>query len=101
GEVRFYAAPRRLAVVVDNLDETTPSKEVVVWGPPVKVAFDSEGLLTKAGEAFARKNAIDPATISAMVENDGSQDKLCLRTTSEGVATHSLLGDLITTALAA
>lgn len=32
GDVRFYAAPRRLAVVVDSLDEITPSKEVVIWG---------------------------------------------------------------------
>ncbi|MCK9506424.1 MAG: glycine--tRNA ligase subunit beta, partial [Porticoccaceae bacterium] len=101
GDVRFYAAPRRLAVVVDSLDEITPSKEVVVWGPPVKVAFDSEGLLTKAGEAFARKNAVDPAAMAGMVENDGSQDKLCLRTTSEGVATSTLLGNLVNTALAA
>ncbi|MGD9659700.1 MAG: glycine--tRNA ligase subunit beta [Porticoccaceae bacterium] len=101
GEVRFYAAPRRLAVVVASLDETTPSKEVVAWGPPVKVAIDSEGLLTKAGEAFARKNGVDPAVIATMVENDGTQDKLCLRATSEGVATSTLLGNLVNAALAA
>lgn len=101
GTVNFYAAPRRLAVFVAGVDEATPSKELMVWGPPVKVAFDSEGSLTKAGQAFASKNGVDPSRIRDMIANDGTQDKLCLRTVSDGVATTTLLGDIVNTALAA
>lgn len=101
GDVRFFAAPRRLAVFVGALADSTPAKDVVVWGPPTKVAFDGEGKATKAGEAFATKNGIDPTQLAVYVANDGSQDKLCLRSTSAGVATTSLLADFVNHALAA
>src|SRR5690606_39624942 len=34
GDTTLYAAPRRLALLVTNLDEQTPSKEIINWGPP-------------------------------------------------------------------
>jgi len=98
-EVRFYAAPRRLAVFVGNLADTTPRREQISWGPPVKVAFTSEGSLTKAGEAFARKHDLAPDALKDCVDNDGTQDKLCVRTASEGVATSTLLGTVVSQAL--
>lgn len=48
GDVVAYAAPRRLAVVIKNLDTQAPSADIVAWGPPVKVAFDAEGQPTRA-----------------------------------------------------
>ena len=99
GDARFYAAPRRLAVQVAGIDESSPDKEIVSWGPPVKIAIDSEGSPTKAGQAFASKNGLDPASLADYVENDGSQDKLCLRRTEAGVATGELLGGIVTAAL--
>ena len=99
GDARFYAAPRRLAVQVAGIDEASPDKEIVSWGPPTKIAFDSEGSPTKAGQAFATKNGLDSATLVDFVENDGSQDKLCLRRTEAGVATGELLGGIVAAAL--
>ena len=57
--IKPFAAPRRLAVLVENLASETPSKELVVWGPPAAIAFDKEGQPTKAALAFAEKNGID------------------------------------------
>ena len=37
--IKPFAAPRRLAVLVENLASETPSKELVVWGPPAAIAF--------------------------------------------------------------
>ena len=55
-DVKVYATPRRLAVIVEGLENKTEDEEKIVKGPIAKVAFDENGNLTKAGEGFARKN---------------------------------------------
>lgn len=55
-DIKVYATPRRLAVIVDGLENKTEDEEKIVKGPIAKVAFDEAGNLTKAGEGFARKN---------------------------------------------
>lgn len=55
-DVKVYATPRRLAVIVDGLENKTEDEEKIVKGPIAKVAFNEAGNLTKAGEGFARKN---------------------------------------------
>ncbi len=54
--IKVYATPRRLAVIIEGLDEKTADEVKVVKGPIKNVAFDENGNLTKAGEGFARKN---------------------------------------------
>ena len=82
--VSSFATPRRLAVVVEQLDEQLPTKEFLQWGPPVKVAFSDDGSVTKAGLAFAEKNGIAVEDLRDYIANDGTQDKLCKRIVSEG-----------------
>lgn len=101
GDVQLFAAPRRLGVLIGEVADSTEAKEIVKWGPPAKVAFDKEGNPTKAGEAFANKNGLNIAQLSDLIENDGSQDKLCHRATELGVATTSLLANMVNEALAA
>lgn len=93
GAVKSYATPRRLALVVEQLAEQTPVKEVIAWGPPAKIAFDADGNPSKAAEAFARKNGIEVADLKT--ENDGKIDKLCHRASAGGVNTAELLGDIV------
>jgi len=100
GEVTTYGAPRRLAVLIKDLQTQTPDQDVVNWGPPAKVAFDSDGNPTRAAEAFAKKNSVELSALSGLVENDGQQDKLCVRHTAAGNPTESLLGDIINQSLA-
>ena len=99
--VTIYGAPRRLAVLVKDLETQTPDQDVVSWGPPAKVAFDNDGNPTRAAEAFAKKNGVELAALSGLVENDGQQDKLCARRTTVGSPTETLLGDIINQSLAA
>ena len=101
GEVTIYGAPRRLAVLIKDLETQTPDQDVVNWGPPAKVAFDSDGNPTRAAEAFAKKNSVELSALSGLVENDGQQDKLCVRKTAVGSPTETLLGDIINQSLAA
>lgn len=101
GEVRSYAAPRRLAIVIKDLDTQTPNAEIVVWGPPIKVAFDADGQPTKAAQAFAEKNGIELNQLSSHIDNDGQQDKLCVRRVEAGVPTSDLLAAVINQSLSA
>ncbi|XP_006656540.2 glycine--tRNA ligase, chloroplastic/mitochondrial 2 [Oryza brachyantha] len=58
GKVRSYGTPRRLAVVVENLNMKQMEEEIELRGPPVAKAFDQEGKPTKAAEGFCRKNNV-------------------------------------------
>lgn len=95
--VEPFASPRRLAVRVNGLQSTTPVKEVTVWGPPAKVAFDQEGQPTKAAQAFAKKNNI--AIDQLQTANDGKADKLCVSKSEGGEDLTSLLPEIVQRAL--
>lgn len=56
--IKVYASPRRLAVLVENLKERENSEKITLIGPPYKVAVDNEGRFTKAAISFAEKNSI-------------------------------------------
>ncbi len=97
-EARGFATPRRLAVMVKDLDEQTPRKEQTIWGPPAKIAFDTEGKPTKAAQAFARKNGIDVSELKT--ESDGKVEKLIYRCNTGGLATVVLLEQAVSASLA-
>lgn len=96
--IKAFAAPRRLAVLVENLADQTPSKELVVWGPPAAIAFDAEGKPTKAALAFADKNGINASALKA--ESDGKVEKLVARISAQGKKTTDLLEAIVNDALA-
>ena len=58
---RIYAAPRRLAVLVEQLASQQPDRSVNLDGPPVQAAFDKEGNPTQAALGFAKKCGVDLA----------------------------------------
>jgi glycyl-tRNA synthetase beta chain len=99
-DVRSFAAPRRLAITISELDAQTPNKDLVIWGPPVKVAFSDDGTPSKAAEAFAKKNDVTIKELASLIDNDGQQDKLCIRRTENGVDTKTCLADIINRSLA-
>lgn len=55
-QIKVYATPRRLALVIDGLDPKTADEEKIIKGPIASAAFDENGNLTRAGEGFAVKN---------------------------------------------
>ncbi len=97
GAVKSYAAPRRLAVFIEALEEQTPQKDVEVWGPPAKIAFDADGNPTKAAEAFAKKNGIAVSELKA--ESDGKVEKLVHRTQAGGEAAIENFESIVQTSL--
>ncbi len=65
GDVTIYAAPRRLAVMVDDLQTTQADKTVERKGPAKKAAFDADGNPTKALQGFARGCGV---TVDELIE---------------------------------
>ena len=53
GEVRSFATPRRLAILVRRLAAQQPDQKIERRGPPVNAAFDAAGLPTRAAQSFA------------------------------------------------
>jgi glycyl-tRNA synthetase beta chain len=93
GEVKPYATPRRLAVLVHNLDTTQSDKEVEKRGPALKAAFDDDGNPTKATEGFARSCGVTPDELETMESDKGAW--LVYRSTQKGQATAELIPEIV------
>ena len=57
-DIKTYATPRRLAVIIEGLPEKQDDVEKTIKGPIATIAYDNEGNLTKAAIGFAKKNGI-------------------------------------------
>ncbi|MCW8906552.1 MAG: glycine--tRNA ligase subunit beta [Sedimenticola sp.] len=53
GDVRSFATPRRLGLLVESCATAQADREVERRGPAVKVAFDDDGNPTRAAQGFA------------------------------------------------
>ena len=76
-EVKVYATPRRLAVIIDGLESQSKDETKIIKGPIKKVAYDENGNLTKAGEGFCKKNNIQPSDL--YIENDYVHAKIVVK----------------------
>ncbi|WP_421705416.1 glycine--tRNA ligase subunit beta [Alloalcanivorax xenomutans] len=89
GEVESFAAPRRLAVLVRDLDEKQADRDIERHGPAVQAAFDAEGNPTKAAQGFAASLGL---TVDQLDRQDtGKGERLIARITEEGKATTELV----------
>ncbi|HWD30682.1 MAG TPA: glycine--tRNA ligase subunit beta [Pseudomonas sp.] len=86
---QVYAAPRRLAVLIRQLDTQQPDRSINVDGPPRQAAFDAEGNPTQAALGFAKKCGVELAEI------DQSGAKLRFSQHIPGKATASLLPTIV------
>src|SRR3990167_657968 len=93
GQVRYYAAPRRLAVLVEQLEEQQADRTQNLDGPPLQAAFDAEGKPTQAALVFAKKCGVDLAEI------DRSGPKLRFSQRIPGQAAAGLLPGIVETSL--
>ncbi len=92
---RVFAAPRRLAVQVDQLAAQQPDRSVNLDGPPLQAAFDAEGNPTPAALGFAKKCGVDLERI------DRSGPKLRFSQQIPGQPAVHLLPGIVESALAA
>ncbi|MEW9680729.1 glycine--tRNA ligase subunit beta [Pseudomonas sp. TE50-2] len=86
---QVYAAPRRLAVLIRQLDVQQPDRSINIDGPPVQAAFNAEGQPTQAALGFAKKCGVELSDI------DQSGPKLRFSQHIPGKATASLLPTIV------
>ncbi|WP_305460137.1 glycine--tRNA ligase subunit beta [Photobacterium leiognathi] len=96
--IKWYAAPRRLALKVTGLAENQPDKVVEKRGPAIASAFDADGNPTKAAQGWARGNGITVDQAERMVTDKG--EWLLFKQEVKGQPAQALLPELAAAALA-
>ena len=76
--VKSFATPRRLAILITDLQTQQPDKNIEKLGPAVAAAYDKEGKPSKAAEGFARSNGIsinELKSIVNVIDNDQNEKR--------------------------
>ena len=71
GEIRSFAAPRRLAVSIEALAENQPEQRLKRRGPPLSASFDKQGAPTRAATAFAESCGVALEALGRVAEGKG------------------------------
>jgi glycyl-tRNA synthetase beta chain len=93
GQVRWFATPRRLAVLIEELQLQGTDKSIEVLGPPADRARDDRGNWTAATLGFASKQGVDPEQLQIVDTPKGQ--RLGLHSTVPGIQTRAALNDII------
>jgi glycyl-tRNA synthetase beta chain len=93
GEIKTFATPRRLTVLVEKLAESEPLKKEIVFGPPKNIAFDENGNPTKALLGFLKKNGVSLEEVKVLKKGKG--EYVAVEKTVGGRKTEELLAELI------
>ena len=85
-EIKVYATPRRLTVLIEDIADKQEDILKTLKGPIATIAYDENGNLTKAALGFANKNNIAPENLYkednyvwAKVEQKGKSAKEILQ----------------------
>ncbi|MEW6445735.1 MAG: glycine--tRNA ligase subunit beta [Pseudomonadota bacterium] len=92
-----YAAPRRLAVLVQGVAEHQADREVERRGPAVNAAFDAEGKPSKALEGFARSCGVTVNDLEELSTDKGAW--MVYRAMQPGQPAQALIPDMLAQAL--
>jgi glycyl-tRNA synthetase beta chain len=99
GATHGYASPRRLAVLIEDLDRAQEDRKTARKGPPVSVAFDDDGKPTAAATAFAKKCGVAVEDLGREKTDKG--EWLASEVVDKGRTADELMPELIEAALAA
>ena len=98
GQVKSFATPRRLAILVSALEANQADRLTEKFGPAVKAAFDADGNPTSAADGFAKSCGVTVTSLGR-APKDGVE-KLCFSSTLPGKSTNELLPAIVDAALA-
>lgn len=87
--IATYGTPRRLALIVTGLADTSADISERHKGPSASIAYDTEGNATKAAIGFARGKGID---VADLVVEDGY---IYAETKTAGVPSKNIVADLL------
>ena len=93
----LFCTPRRLAIVVSDLDSKQKDQIIERKGPKAETAFDKQGNPTQAALGFARSCGIEVEQLK--VDDDADSPRLFHRENRIGLPTSELLENIIQSAI--
>lgn len=95
--IKSFAAPRRLALVISDLDIKQKDKNVERRGPALTAAFDEDGCPSKAAKGFARSCGVKVEDLEKLETDKGAW--LNFKAGQKGQASSELIPDIVRNAL--
>ncbi|KAA8733179.1 glycine--tRNA ligase subunit beta [Acinetobacter qingfengensis] len=95
--IEAYAAPRRLALEIINVEGQQADTQKRFDGPALQAAYDAEGNPTKALQGFLRGQGIRVEQVSTF--NAGKVEKICYFKDIKGQSIDALLPEILQNAL--
>ena len=96
-KIKKFAAPRRLALVISDLEIKQKDKNVERRGPAIAAAFDEDGCPSKAAEGFARSCGVKVEDLEKLETDKGAW--LNFKTEQKGQKTSELIAAIVQTSL--
>ncbi len=97
GELRTFATPRRIGLLIKELAAKQPGQTQLRRGPSLIAAYDAKGEPTPALLGFAKSCKVEPGELSVSKTDKG--DWIVYEVITQGANTADLLGPMINQAL--
>lgn len=97
GEAQFFAAPRRLAVLIRDLDTKQEDRVVEKRGPALKAAFKEDGCPTPAAMGFAKSCGTEVDKLETMETDKGAW--LVFKQQESGKTTAEIIPEVVVQSL--
>ena len=92
-DIKTYATPRRLTVLVKGIPPMQKDRVKDVFGPSKKAAFDESGNPTRAAAGFAQSQGVEVADLVIRNKDKGEYVAAVIR--KEGIAVKDLLPEVL------
>lgn len=95
--IEKYATPRRLALIIRNLADSQPDKNVERLGPAVAAAFNDDGSAKPAAVGFAKSCGVEVDQLDRIETDKG--ERLGYTIAQKGQPLSELIEDMLNSAL--
>ena len=93
GQFRVFGTPRRLAVLIDDVEEKQQESVTIKFGPPADRAYDAGGAPLPAAIGFARSQGVDVSELQ--VRRKEAADLICVEKVEKGAPTIEVLASIL------
>jgi glycyl-tRNA synthetase beta chain len=92
-DIRSYATPRRMVLIIDTVNPVQTDLTKEVFGPAHRAAFDSQGNPTRAAQGFAASLGIPVSDLK--IKKKGKNDYVVAQIEEKGSETKKVLPDIL------
>ncbi len=93
GQFRVFGTPRRLSVLIDDVEEKQQESVTIKFGPPADRAYDAGGKPLPAAIGFARSQGVDVS--EHQIRRKEAADLICVEKVEKGAPTIEVLASIL------